>query len=71
MDGVLANVFEQYVALDEKHTGRRKSAEEVRGISEMEAFERAREYILTEGLLPECARYPRQSGRSIPSSASL
>ena len=44
MDGVLANVFEQYLALDEKHTGRRKSAEGVRGIPEMEAFARAREY---------------------------
>ena len=49
MDGVLANVFEQYVALDEKHTGRKRSAQDVRGIPEMEAFERAREYILTRG----------------------
>jgi 5'-nucleotidase len=49
MDGVIANVFEQYLALDEKHTGRRKSAEELKGIPEMEAFERAREYILTRG----------------------
>lgn len=49
MDGVLANVFDQYLALDEKHTGRRKSADEVKGIPEMEAFERAKEYILTSG----------------------
>ena len=49
MDGVLANVFEQYLALDEKHTGRRKSADEVKGIPEMEAFARAKEYILTSG----------------------
>ena len=38
MDGVLANVFEQYVALDERHTRRKRSAEDVRGIPEMEAF---------------------------------
>ena len=49
MDGVLANVFQQYVALDERHTGRKRSAEDVRGIPEMEAFERAREYILSRG----------------------
>ena len=49
MDGVLAHVFEQYVALDEKHTGGKRSAHDVRGIPEMEAFERAREYILTRG----------------------
>jgi len=49
MDGVLANVFEQYLALDEKHTGRRKSADEVKGLPEMEAFARAKEYILTTG----------------------
>ena len=49
MDGVLANVFEQYATLDEQHTGRRKSAEELRGIPEREAFERAREYVLTKG----------------------
>ena len=49
IDGVLANVFEQYLALDEKHTGRRKSAEEVKGLPEMEAFARAKEYILTTG----------------------
>ena len=48
MDGVLANVFEQYLAL-EKHTGRRKSADEVKGFPEMEAFARAKEYILTTG----------------------
>ena len=49
MDRVLANVFAQYLALDEKQTGRRKSAEEVKGIPEMEAFERAKEHVLTEG----------------------
>ena len=49
MDGVLANVFEQYLALDEKHTGRTKSADEVKGLPEMEAFARAKEYILTTG----------------------
>ena len=41
MDGVLANVFEQYVALHERHTRRKRSAEDVRGIPEMEAFERS------------------------------
>ena len=29
MDGVLANVFQQYVALDERHTGRKRSAENI------------------------------------------
>jgi 5'-nucleotidase len=46
MDEVLANVLAQYLALDE---GRRKSAEEVKRIPEMEAFERAKEHVLAEG----------------------
>src|ERR1700743_348527 len=49
MDGVLADVWTQYLAYDERDTGRRKSAAEVAGIPELEAFTHAREYVRTPG----------------------
>jgi 5'-nucleotidase len=49
MDGVLADVWTQYLAYDERDTGRRKSVAEVAGIPELDAFTRAREYVLTPG----------------------
>ena len=49
MDGVLADVWTQYQAYDERDTGRRKSAAEVAGLPELEAFARAQEYVRTPG----------------------
>lgn len=48
MDGVLADVYEQFFLLDEQHTGRRKTREEVNGVLELEAFELGREHVLSD-----------------------
>lgn len=49
MDGVLADVYEQFFAWDEKEFGRRKTPEEVRGKAEFEAFPHSRKYVFSEG----------------------
>ena len=49
MDGVLADAHAQFRAFDERHTGIRKTSEEVAGKPELEAFARAREYVRTPG----------------------
>lgn len=49
MDGVLADVWPQFLAWDERDTGRRKTAAEVAGVPELEAFARAQEYVRTPG----------------------
>ena len=49
MDGVLANVYAQYIAWDERDTGIRKTPEEVRGKRELESFPHVRRYLYTEG----------------------
>ena len=49
MDGVLADVWTQYQAYDERDTGHRKSASEMAGIPELEAFVHAKEYVRTPG----------------------
>jgi 5'-nucleotidase len=49
MDGVLADVWSQYLAYDERDTGRRKSVADVAGMPELEAFARAQEYVRTPG----------------------
>src|SRR5437870_5771646 len=49
MDGVLANVYAQYIAWDERDTGVRKTLEEVRGKRELESFPHVRQYLYTEG----------------------
>jgi 5'-nucleotidase len=48
MDGVLADVFEQFLDWDERDTGKRKNREAITGISELEAFPLARKYVYTE-----------------------
>ena len=49
MDGVLADAHAQFLAFDERETGRRKTSAEVAGKPELEAFARAREYVRTPG----------------------
>ena len=49
MDGVLADVAEQFFRYDAKDFGKRKSLEEVAGKTEAEAFPRAREYVYSNG----------------------
>src|SRR5258705_4627511 len=49
MDGVLADVAEQFFRYDEKDFGRRKTWEEAKGKKETEVFPRAREYVYTNG----------------------
>lgn len=49
MDGVLADIYGQMFAWDERDTGRRKSPAEVAGRSEYEAFPRLREHLHTPG----------------------
>ena len=73
MDGVLANVFEQYLALDEKHTGK--------GNCGLEAVKRDSRnghicacqdvQLLTSGFFRNAPVIQRQSGRSVPSSQVL
>lgn len=47
MDGVLADVYEQFFKLDELATGKRKTKESVVGILELDAFEFAKEHVLS------------------------
>ncbi len=49
MDGVLADVFAQYLNWDERDTGTRKSREDLLGKSELEAFENIQEYLFAAG----------------------
>ena len=47
MDGVLADVVEQFFRYDEKDFGRRKTLEEAKGKKEIEVFPKLREYVYT------------------------
>ena len=49
MDGVLADVYEQFFRYDEKDFGTRRSLEEVIGVEERKAFPRINEYVYAEG----------------------
>lgn len=49
MDGVLADIYSQLLALDERQTGRRRSVSEVTGMPESEAFARLTEYVHSPG----------------------
>jgi len=49
MDGVIADVSEQFFLFDEKDFGKRKTLEEVMGKPESIAFPKCREYVLTKG----------------------
>jgi len=48
MDGVLADVVEQFFRYDEKDFGRRKTLEEAKGKKEIEVFPKLREYVYTK-----------------------
>jgi len=49
MDGVLADVYEQFFRYDEKDFGRRRPLEEVIGVEERKAFPYINEYVYTKG----------------------
>ena len=48
MDGVLADVFEQFLDWDERDHGVRQLREEAMGKKEMDVFKSARKYVYTE-----------------------
>ncbi|HEV8283216.1 MAG TPA: 5'(3')-deoxyribonucleotidase [Chitinophagaceae bacterium] len=49
MDGVLADVVEQFFLYDEKDFGKRKTIEEIIGRPESISFPKCREYVYTKG----------------------
>jgi len=49
MDGVLADVAEQFLRYDERDFGKRKTLEEIAGFEERKAFPRCREYVYSNG----------------------
>jgi 5'-nucleotidase len=49
MDGVMADVAELFLDYHEKDFGYRKSVEEINGLSEREAFPKAKEYVHSKG----------------------
>ena len=49
MDGVIADVAEQFLRYDERDFGRRKALSEIEGIAERDAFPRCREYVYAKG----------------------
>ncbi|MDB5274411.1 MAG: 5 nucleotidase, deoxy, cytosolic type [Chitinophagaceae bacterium] len=48
MDGVLADVYEQFFKLDERDTGTRKTRASVAGIKELEAFPHGHQHVLSD-----------------------
>lgn len=49
MDGVLADVYEQFFRYDEKDFGKRRPSEEVVGVEERKAFPYINEYVYRKG----------------------
>jgi 5'-nucleotidase len=49
MDGVLADVYEQFFRYDEKDFGKRRPLQDVIGIEERKAFPYINEYVYTKG----------------------
>jgi len=49
MDGVIADVMEQFFRYDEKDFGKRRTIEEANGKAEIEVFPKLREYLFTKG----------------------
>ena len=49
MDGVLADVYEQFFRYDERDFGKRRSLEDVMGVEERKAFPYINEYVYTKG----------------------
>jgi 5'-nucleotidase len=58
MDGVLANVYAQFMAFEERHTKKKRALSEISGKSELEAFTHAREYVRTPGFFREAPVVP-------------
>jgi 5'(3')-deoxyribonucleotidase len=56
MDGVLADVTEQYFRYHEKDFGKRKSPEEIAGIRELDAFPNVQNYLFTKGFFRTAPR---------------
>ena len=49
MDGVLADVYEQFFRYDEKDFGKRRPLEDVIGVEERKAFPHINEYVHAKG----------------------
>lgn len=49
MDGVLADVYSQYLNFEESETGVRQNIEAINGIPEEEAFKNIRNYVFSKG----------------------
>ena len=49
MDGVLADVYSQYLHFEESETGVRRTIERMNGITEEEAFKNIRNYVFSKG----------------------
>ena len=49
MDGVLADVYEQFFRYDEKDFGKRRPLEDVIGVEERKAFPHINEYVYSKG----------------------
>lgn len=49
MDGVLADIYMQFISMDAADTGKVKKKEELAGIPELDAFAKARTYVNTAG----------------------
>src|SRR6185503_2064927 len=49
MDGVIADVAEQFLRYDELDFGKRKTLAEIAGVKERDAFPRCREYVYSKG----------------------
>src|SRR5258705_1930656 len=49
MDGVIADVAEQFIRYDERDFGRRKTLQEIAGVKERDAFPRCLEYVYSKG----------------------
>lgn len=49
MDGVLADVVQQFIRLYEKDFGIRKTLQEIKGLPEYEAFPHGRKHVFSEG----------------------
>lgn len=66
MDGVLADVYEQFFRYDEKEFGKRKTIAEVTGVEERESFPNIMQYVFSEGffrtapLMPGCTEVVRE-----------
>jgi 5'(3')-deoxyribonucleotidase len=49
MDGVLADVYEQFFRFDERDFGKRRPLEEVTGVEERKAFPKINKYVYAKG----------------------